>query len=168
MAMETKKKQQEPIGESVTVKTPIGMLEISAADGAVCSISIVQTGEIMTDARGEIQPVLKQAMSEINEYFAGKRTEFTFPMRTEGTLFQRSVWEELKKIPYGKTKSYGEIAAAIDNPKAFRAVGMACNKNPIMIAVPCHRVLGAGGAMTGYAGGVPVKEALLNLEQKSK
>ncbi len=165
MAMNPKKKQQEPIGESVTVKTPIGMLEISAADGAVCSISIVQTGEIMTDARGEIQPVLKQAMSEINEYFAGKRTEFSFPMRTEGTLFQKSVWEELKKIPYGKTKSYGEIAAAIDNPKAFRAVGMACNKNPIMIAVPCHRVVGSNGTLTGFAYGTDMKQSLLNLEK---
>lgn len=165
MAMKPKKKQQEPIGESVTVKTPIGMLEISAANGAVCSISIVQTGEIMTDARGEIQPVLKQAMSEINEYFAGKRTEFTFPMRTEGTLFQKSVWEELKKIPYGKTKSYGEIAAAIDNPKAFRAVGMACNKNPIMIAVPCHRVVGSNGTLTGFAYGTDMKQSLLNLEK---
>lgn len=119
----------------------------------------------MTDARGEIQPVLKQAMSEINEYFAGKRTEFTFPMRTEGTLFQKSVWEELKKIPYGKTKSYGEIAAAIDNPKAFRAVGMACNKNPIMIAVPCHRVVGSNGTLTGFAYGTDMKQSLLNLEK---
>lgn len=158
-------KKQDKIRESVTVTTPIGMLEISAANGAVCLISVIQDREIETDAKSETQTVLNQAVCEIKEYFAGERTEFTFPMQMEGTPFQKSVWEELRKIPYGETMSYGEIAAAINNPKAFRAVGMACNKNPIMIAVPCHRVVGSNGTLTGFAYGTDMKQILLNLEK---
>lgn len=149
------------------LNTPIGVLIIEARDHAVCEINLARADEMTTEESGN-EPVLIQAKQELQEYFDGKRTTFTFAMNAEGTPFQKSVWNTLLTIPFGETKTYGEIAKAVDNPKGSRAVGMACNKNPIMIAVPCHRVLGAGGAMTGYAGGIPVKEALLNLEQKSR
>lgn len=147
--------------------TPIGILIIEARDQAVCTISLAREDQVIPEESGN-EPVLDQTKQELQEYFGGKRTAFTFAMNAEGTSFQKSVWNALLTIPFGETKSYGEIAKAVGNPKSSRAVGMACNKNPIMIAVPCHRVLGAGGAMTGYAGGVPVKEALLDLEQKSR
>ena len=149
------------------LNTPIGVLIIEARDHAVCAISLARENQVIPEESGN-EPVLDQAKRELKEYFGGKRTAFTFAMKAEGTPFQKSVWNALLTIPFGETKTYGEIAKAVDNPKGSRAVGMACNRNPIMIAVPCHRVLGAGGAMTGYAGGVPVKEALLDLEQKSR
>ena len=107
-------------------------------------------------------------MSELREYFDGKRREFDLPLAPEGTDFQKRVWEELCKIPYGETRSYGEIAAALGNTRAARAVGLANNKNPIPIIVPCHRVIGADGALVGYAGGVEAKDFLLKLEKKHK
>lgn len=149
------------------LNTPIGVLIIEARDHAVCAISLARENDVIPEEKGN-EPVLDQAKKELQEYFGGKRTTFAFAMKADGTPFQKSVWNALLMIPFGETKTYGEIAKAVDNPKGSRAVGMACNRNPIMIAVPCHRVLGAGGAMTGYAGGVPVKEALLDLEQKSR
>jgi len=146
------------------VQTPIGLLMLEAKDEAICAIGLVRSGEAMIESN-DSTPLLEQAKRELTEYFAGKRTVFTFPMRAEGTPFQKSVWDALVAIPFGETKTYGEIAKAVSNPKGSRAVGMACNKNPIMIAVPCHRVLGAGGSLTGYAGGLPVKQTLLKLEQ---
>ena len=104
---------------------------------------------------------------EIIEYLKGKRRVFEFPYKLKGTEFQIKVWNELLKIPYGKTRTYKEIAVAINNPKAFRAVGMANNKNPLMILVPCHRVIGSNKKMIGYAGGVDMKMALLNLEKEN-
>lgn len=102
---------------------------------------------------------------QVTEYLQGRRSAFTFPLELRGTEFQKKVWQELCKIPYGKTRTYGEIAAAIGNPKAARAVGMANNKNPIIIAVPCHRVIGANGKLVGYAGGLDMKRDLLRLEK---
>ena len=101
----------------------------------------------------------------MGEYFEGKRTSFTFPMQAKGTPFQQLVWETLLDIPYGETRTYGDIALQAGNPKGARAVGGACNKNPLWIAVPCHRVLGAGGSLTGYAYGTGMKQTLLALEQ---
>ena len=92
------------------------------------------------------------------------RRGFDLPLHEEGTPFQKKVWEELRRIPYGETRSYGQVAAAIGNPKAFRAVGMANNKNPIMIITPCHRVIGGNGALVGYAGGLNIKRYLLEIE----
>jgi len=154
--------------ERIVIATPIGQIVIAAIENAVCFIGIVTPEEVGNVATNVSQPVLQQAAQELQEYFAGNRTDFTFPMHAEGTAFQKSVWNALLEIPFGKTKTYGEIAHAVDNPKGSRAVGMACNKNPIMIAVPCHRVLGAGGSLTGYAGGLSVKQALLELEQLGK
>jgi len=108
--------------------------------------------------------VVDQAVQEIEEYFTGKRQQFEVPLDLQGTPFQRAVWKELLKIPYGGTVSYGEIARAIGNPKAVRAVGGANHRNPAAIVVPCHRVIGSDGSMTGYGSGIWRKEWLLKHE----
>ncbi len=105
---------------------------------------------------------------EISEYFDGNRKQFTFSFKPAGTAFQQKVWSALCDIPYGETRTYKEIAKAIGNEKASRAVGMANNKNPLHIVVPCHRVIGANGKLIGYAGGLPMKEYLLEMEYKNK
>lgn len=104
---------------------------------------------------------------QLEEYFAGERQEFDLELAPEGTPFERSVWEELKKIPFGETRSYGEIARAIGHPGAARAVGRANGANPIPIVVPCHRVIGANGSLTGFGGGLEAKERLLELEGRA-
>lgn len=111
------------------------------------------------------QEILEQAAREIGEYFEGKRRAFAVPTAAAGTPFQQAVWNALKEIPYGETRTYGEIARRIGHPRASRAVGQANNRNPLPIVVPCHRVIGASGALTGYAGGLAVKERLLELER---
>jgi len=110
-------------------------------------------------------PVIKKAAAQIEEYLSGKRKKFTLPLVMHGTEFQLAVWRALQDIPYGETRSYREIAAAIGRPKAVRAVGMANNRNPISIIVPCHRVIGHDGSLVGYGGGLPLKQRLLELEQ---
>lgn len=149
---------------SVRASSPVGELIIHSNGRAVCAITNAQPEDqsVPTEAHGH--PELTQAVKELNEYFAGKRTAFTFPMEPAGTPFQKSVWDALLKIPYGKTATYGQIAMAVGNPKGARAVGMACNKNPIWIVVPCHRVIGANGSLTGYALGTGMKQQLLTLE----
>jgi len=107
---------------------------------------------------------LKLFRRELEEYFAGKRREFTFPLDLRGTDFQKKCWRALLHIPYGETRSYADIARAIGRPKAVRAVGGANHQNPVAIVVPCHRVIGSGGSLTGYGGGLPLKEKLLQLE----
>ena len=107
-----------------------------------------------------------EAVRRIREYFSGGRKEFELELAPAGTPFQRRVWAEILKIPYGQTRTYGQIAEAVGKPSAARAVGMACGRNPIWIAVPCHRVVGFGGKLTGYAGGLDKKKYLLDLEQK--
>ena len=106
-----------------------------------------------------------QVKAQLNEYFSGTRREFDLPLAPHGTVFQMLVWEALRAIPYGETRTYGEIARMIGRPKAARAVGMACHNNPIAVIIPCHRVVGSAGSLTGYAGGLPVKERLLALEK---
>ena len=108
---------------------------------------------------------LHEVYTQINEYFEGKREQFDVPLKCEGTPFQQSVWRQLQKIPYGETRSYQEIAIGIGNEKAVRAVGQANNKNPIMIIIPCHRVIHKNGDITGFACGVEVKQYLLELEK---
>ena len=108
--------------------------------------------------------IILEAVKQLNEYFDGKRQSFDLPLKPHGTEFQQKVWSALLEIPYGQTRTYGEIAAAIGNPKACRAVGMANNRNPIAVIIPCHRVIGSNGALTGYAGGLKAKEILLELE----
>ena len=110
-------------------------------------------------------PVIKEAFAQLSEYFSGKRKTFNLPLLLKGTNFQKQVWQALLKIPFGETRSYKQIAEAIGNPKAVRAVGMANNKNPLLIVVPCHRVIGANGKLVGYAVGLDKKEYLLRLER---
>ncbi|MDD4075114.1 MAG: methylated-DNA--[protein]-cysteine S-methyltransferase [Eubacteriales bacterium] len=107
------------------------------------------------------------AFTQLQEYFMGKRKVFHLPLAPVGTTFQRKVWEALYAIPYGETRAYRDIAATIGEPRAYRAVGMANNRNPIMIVIPCHRVIGAHGELVGYGGGLDMKEALLTLERRN-
>jgi methylated-DNA-[protein]-cysteine S-methyltransferase len=109
--------------------------------------------------------LLSMATIQLDEYFQGKRTTFSLPFKLTGTPFQLAVWKELQNIPYGQTTSYKEIAQKIDKPKAYRAVGMANNKNPLPIIIPCHRVIGSNGKLIGYAGGLNLKNYLLELEK---
>ncbi len=121
----------------------------------------------LPDAPGKRSPrLLKSARVEILEYLNGRRTAFSLRTENQGSPFQKKVWEALKTIPYGATRSYQEIAVQIENPKAARAVGLACRQNPLPIIIPCHRVIGKNGDLTGYAGGLRIKEKLLTLESK--
>ncbi len=113
-------------------------------------------------------PVLQEATRQLNEFFAGKRTEFSLPLHASGTEFQERVWREIARIPYGETISYSELARRAGNPKAVRAAGMNTGRNPLGILVPCHRVVGKNGAITGFAGGLSWKQHLLDLEKKRK
>ena len=145
-----------------TINSPIGFLTIACENGFIT--------DVVFDADfpdGEIgsSPLLDTAVSQLNEYFAGARKTFDLPIRLYGTEFQKHVWNELQKIPYGETISYKTLAKRVGNEKACRAVGMANNKNPIPIITPCHRVVGSNGNLTGYAGGLDVKKFLLDLEQ---
>ena len=144
-------------------KSEIGIIKIGVSGGAVCEIGIA-------DCLGESAPsaLADRAFKEISEYLNGKRKAFDFPIAPKGTDFQKKVWSALREIPYGKTKTYGEIAADIGSSKAARAVGNACNKNPLLIAVPCHRILGADGSLTGFAAGTQTKRYLLELERKNR
>ncbi len=139
-------------------KTQVGFLTVRCDDSFIISVSFEKI-----DAADK-HPLLKKAFLQLEEYFEGKRREFALPIRQEGTPFQKKVWEELKKIPYGKTVSYEYIAEKVGNKKACRAVGMANNKNALCIIVPCHRVVGKNGKLTGYAFGNEIKEKLLSLE----
>lgn len=114
--------------------------------------------------RDDAAPVLARARAQLAEYFSGKRTRFELPLRPQGTAFQQSVWRALLKVPFGKTSTYGALAAAIGRPSAARAVGAAVGANPLAVVVPCHRIIGADGTLTGYAGGLARKTKLLALE----
>ena len=116
--------------------------------------------------RGGLPAALRAAKRQLAEYFDGTRRDFDLPLSADGTAFQRRVWDELRRIPYGETISYGELARRIGKPTASRAVGAANGRNPLAIVVPCHRVIGADGTLTGYGGGLPVKQALLALERR--
>ena len=113
-------------------------------------------------------PILADCARQLTEYCAGKRTTFDLPLAPRGTEFQQTIWQLLTKIPYGQTRTYGELAAILGNPKAARAVGMACNKNPILLLIPCHRVVGSNGSLIGYAGGLDAKAWLLELERNKR
>ncbi len=144
------------------LQTPIGQLKITANDKAVTSVHFVKKGEKVKSEKPNT--VTHQCKKQLKEYFAGRRKKFELPLELEGTEFQKKVWKALMKIPYGETVSYGEIAKKIKNKKAVRAVGRANNKNKIAIVIPCHRVIGADGSLTGYAGGLEIKQWLLTHE----
>jgi len=114
----------------------------------------------------ESNTLLRQAIAQLRAYFAGELRDFDLPLDLQGTDFQKRVWQELRNIPYGETRSYSRVASAIGAPKSVRAVGAANGRNPIPIVVPCHRVIGAGGSLVGYGGGLPLKKLLLDLEAR--
>jgi methylated-DNA-[protein]-cysteine S-methyltransferase len=151
------------------LETPIGTLLIAGDDESVRRIDFPKDGKARTPqpdwTESQKGPVGK-AVKQLREYFAGKRADFDLPLAPDGTEFQRTVWRNLQDIPYGETISYGELAKRVGNPKASRAVGAANGQNPIPIVIPCHRVIGSTGKLTGFGGGLPTKEALLTLETK--
>jgi methylated-DNA-[protein]-cysteine S-methyltransferase len=153
---------------SKTIPSPIGALKLVASDAGLAAIlwpnddpQRVRLNNVTEDPH---HPVLKAAEQQLAEYFAGQRKAFSLPLDFVGTAFQRQVWAALLTIPYGETRSYRDIAQQIGNPLAVRAVGAANGKNPLSIVAPCHRVIGASGKLTGFAGGLTTKEWLLKLE----
>ncbi len=147
---------------------PYGWVEIGYEDEKIVSISSKEEQKPGPNQEGVHSELSDRAFAQLSEYFEGKRRTFDLPLKLNGTKFQVAVWRALLDIPYGETRSYQEIASAVGNPKACRAVGMANRNNPIWIVVPCHRVIGADGRLTGYAGGVEMKRSLLELEQKGR
>ncbi len=140
--------------------TPLGTLTLRADDLGLTAVSF----QPESDTAAHPNAVTSQAAAELTAYFAGCATEFSVPLHPQGTEFQRNVWHQLSLIPFGETRAYGDIAHALANPKAVRAVGAANGRNPIAIIVPCHRVIGGNGTLTGYAGGLERKAWLLNHE----
>lgn len=147
------------------IDTEIGRLYLAEENGCIVRLTADQAP--VQDVFGD-SPLLRQAATEVMEYLAGERRKFTVPIRAHGTPFQKAVWSALQRIPFGETCSYGEIAQAVNSPKAARAVGMACNRNPILLMIPCHRVVGSSGRLVGFACGLPMKQKLLELEDRSR
>jgi methylated-DNA-[protein]-cysteine S-methyltransferase len=150
------------------VASPVGILTLVATDDGLAAIlwenDRPRRVPLTLDAEDTGHPVLVQTERQLDEYFAGQRTRFTLPLAPSGTAFQRKVWNALLTIPFGETRSYAQIAEQIGSPTAARAVGAANGRNPLSIVAPCHRVVGASGALTGFAGGLEVKARLLALE----
>ena len=145
--------------------TDIGKISIAENDGFITHVLF--GNEKLNDITVEETPLIKEAHKQIEEYLKGQRSLFDLPLAPSGTEFQKRVWNALKNIPYGKTVSYKDIAIEAGNEKASRAVGMANNKNPISIIIPCHRVIGKNGKLVGYGGGIEIKEYLLRLEKEN-
>jgi len=144
-------------------RSEIGLIEIAGTEDGIHSVNFVEEKSTSTP---EIPSCLKECVRQLDEYFKGKRKEFSLKMKLGGTDFQKKVWRELMRIPFGKTVSYKDIAEAIGKKEATRAVGMANNRNPIGIIIPCHRVIGSDGKLVGYGGGLWRKEWLINHERK--
>jgi methylated-DNA-[protein]-cysteine S-methyltransferase len=152
------------------MKSPVGKLKLVASPKALVAVlweqerpNRVKLGTMSLDPQ---HPILIEAERQISQYFAGERIQFDLPLEPRGTEFQKKVWRALREIPFGTTKSYEDLAKAISSPQASRAVGAANGKNPLSIVVPCHRVVGADGALTGFAAGLKTKATLLALEAK--
>ncbi|MDR3706002.1 MAG: methylated-DNA--[protein]-cysteine S-methyltransferase [Paludibacteraceae bacterium] len=141
--------------------SPIGLLQLQGTESHISHVQFVDAATAVDNTNWKLG---QEAKKQLEEYFAGKRKDFDLPLQPVGTNFQQAVWMALRQIPFGHTVSYGDIAQAIGNPKAARAIGQANNRNPIAIIVPCHRVIGRNGKLTGYAGGLDKKEFLLKLE----
>jgi methylated-DNA-[protein]-cysteine S-methyltransferase len=152
--------------------SPVGRLTLVAGNGGLAAIlwENDRPGRVRLslDREDDRDPILLEAARQLDEYFSGRRTRFELPLDPSGTAFQRQVWRELLKIPFGETRSYVEIARQIGSPRAARAVGAANGRNPISIIAPCHRVVGTSGALTGFAGGLEVKARLLALEREAR
>jgi methylated-DNA-[protein]-cysteine S-methyltransferase len=152
-----------------TIESPIGKLKLVAGDKGLVAIlwekdspRRVRLDELVAD---EQHPVLVETERQLDQYFAGGRKTFSIPLDMRGTRFQKNVWETLLAIPFGETRSYGQLAKQLGNPRATRAVGAANGRNPVSIIVPCHRVIGSSGKLTGFAGGLDAKAHLLSLEK---
>ena len=149
---------------TAVIDSPVGRLELAATDEALTRIEFGSEDEL----RAPDDPVLQETQRQLEEYFAGDRLAFDLPLAPQGTGFQRQVWAALLEIPYAETWSYARLARHIGLPTAFRAVGAANGQNPIPIVIPCHRVVGANGKLTGYGGGLPRKKLLLELEATTR
>jgi len=149
-----------PLLNTAYMKSIIGNLKISGSENGISAVEFTDAFEESSQA----QPVLQECIRQLEEYFDGKRKIFSVKLDTSGTVFQKKIWNELLKIPFGKTISYLELAVRHGDVKAIRAVGLANSKNPVAIIVPCHRVIGASGDLVGYAGGLQRKKWLLELE----
>jgi len=147
---------------------PICEIGIAENNNKITNVFFKKQTKELKNATEKETEMIKTASIQLNEYFNGKRKEFNLPIYLCGTEFQNKVWNFLKTIPYGKTASYKEVAEKIGKNKAYRAVGNANNHNPIAIIIPCHRIIGSNGKMTGYAGGIDIKEKLLKLEKYYK
>lgn len=156
------KKFDSPVGQLTLVGTDAGMAAILWENDRAERL------RLMLDVEAPTHPVLLEAERQLSEYFAGRRQRFTLPLDLAGTPFQRRVWKALQTIPFGETRSYGQIAAQIGNPRAVRAVGAANGRNPLPIVGPCHRVIGSNGTLTGFAGGLETKARLLELEGRGR
>ncbi len=149
--------------ETAFIKTPLGVAKIAGDDNGIAVISILEEGEVSST----IPTVLQEAIQQLQDYFQDKRADFNFKLNPQGTEFQQRVWQELLNIPFGKTMSYLDLSKKLGDVKAIRAVASANGKNPLWIVVPCHRVIGTDGSLTGYAGGLWRKKWLLEHESPS-
>lgn len=146
--------------ETCFISSPLGITKISGDENGVAKISVLSEGELSTTIPNQLQ----EAVLQLQEYFEGKRTDFTFKLNPKGTDFQQKVWQELRNIPFGKTISYLDLSKKLGDVKVIRAAASANGKNPLWIVVPCHRVIGTDGSLTGYAGGLWRKKWLLEHE----
>jgi methylated-DNA-[protein]-cysteine S-methyltransferase len=154
------------MGKALYYDTPIGKLMIAEKDGNITHVLFEGSPIPKAYSIGET-PVLIEAARQLDEYFKGRRRDFDLRLNPTGTEFMKKVWASLLKIPYGQRRSYKDIAESIGKNTAYRAVGMANNRNPIPIFIPCHRVVGSSGSLVGYAGGLEIKTFLLNLEMEN-
>jgi len=150
--------------DRMTIDTPVGPILIEGDESGVSLIEIGTSEGSTTGAQPGSSTPVARAARQLQAYFAGERCDFSVPLSPKGTEFQRRVWHELERIPYGRTISYGELAKRVGNPNASRAVGAANGANPLPIVVPCHRVIGANGTLTGFGAGIDVKAKLLEIE----
>jgi methylated-DNA-[protein]-cysteine S-methyltransferase len=148
--------------------SPIGTLVLRSNGSALTRLSIADDEESGADAAGEVDTILASARAQLDAYFDNRLTEFDLPLEAAGTEFQQRVWASLRSIPFGETISYAELARRVGNPKAMRAVGAANGRNPLMIVIPCHRVIGADGSLTGFGWGIDRKRWLLDHERRAR
>ncbi len=147
------------------IDSPIGDLSLAVDDTGLCRVSFGVVDDI--EPATVPDPLLVETQEQVKAYFAGERTDFDLPLSVRGgSAFERAVWQQLLRIPYGEMQTYGDVAKAVGDAGAARAVGVACNRNPLPLVVPCHRVVGAGGKMVGFGGGIPRKRHLLELEAR--